>query len=41
MKIRPVRAEMFHADGQADGHRHVEAKVHFRIFVKTRLKSGI
>ena len=23
---------MFHADGQMDGHRHVEAKVAFRIF---------
>jgi len=32
MKIRPVGAEMFHVDGQMDGHRHVEAKVDFRIF---------
>jgi hypothetical protein len=32
MKIRPMGAEMFHADGQMDGHRHVEAKAAFRIF---------
>jgi hypothetical protein len=31
MKIRLVGAELFHADGQMDGHRHVEAKVDFRI----------
>jgi hypothetical protein len=25
-------AEMFHADGQTGGHRHVETEVAFRIF---------
>ena len=40
MKICPMEAEMFHADGQMDGHRHVEAKVAFRIFLRTRLNTG-
>jgi len=32
MKIRPVGAELFHADGQTD--RHEEANSRFRCFAK-------
>jgi len=36
MKIRPVRTELFHADGQMD--RHDETNVAFRNFVQARKK---
>jgi hypothetical protein len=36
MKIRPVGAELFHADGQTD--RHDEANSRFSQFCETRLK---
>jgi len=36
MKIRPVRTELFHADGQMD--RHDETNVAFRNFVHARKK---
>ena len=36
MKIRPVRAELFHADEQTDGH--TEANSRFFPILQTRLK---
>jgi hypothetical protein len=36
MKIRPVGAEMFHADSQTDSH---DETVTFRNFLRTRLKT--
>ena len=40
MKIRPVEAELFHADRLADGQtdRHDEANSRFSQFRETRLK---
>jgi len=37
MKIRPVGAELVHADGRPDGHN--EAKSHFSQFWRKRLKT--
>jgi hypothetical protein len=34
MKLRPVGAELFHADGQADGHDEANFEI-----LRTRLKS--
>jgi hypothetical protein len=34
MKIRPVGAKLFHADGGTDGHE--EAKIAFQNFKKTK-----
>jgi hypothetical protein len=36
MKIRRVRTQMFHADGQTDGHD--EANAHFSQFCQRALK---
>jgi hypothetical protein len=36
MKIHPVRAELFHADGQTE--RHVEANRHFSQFCERASK---
>jgi hypothetical protein len=39
MKIRPVGAELFRADGRADGQTHDEANSLFSQFLRTLLET--
>jgi len=38
MKIRPVGAHLFHADGRTDRHRYDEANSHFSQFCERAYK---
>jgi hypothetical protein len=40
MKIRPVGAELFHADGRTDTARHDEVNSRFRNFAKAPKNSA-
>ena len=39
VKIRPVRAELFHADGRTERQTHDEANSRFSAILRTHLKT--